>query len=99
MIRFVVDETTEPTGPLHGPPCPGVASHRWTLSVEEGDISLRSGCDECDAIWEPHYVEMGELPGRLSWEHDHEPGRCPNALRFLPCDCNVWLQFTPEAGQ
>ena len=99
MSRIVFTEVVpHDLPPLHGPPCPGVTTHRWTLSVREGDVVLSSGCDECDAVYEPYMVEMAELTGRMSWEHEHPPRQCPSFM-LGPCDHAAWLQFTPEDGQ
>ncbi len=97
MIDWEVIEATD-WEPLHGPPCPGVTTHRWTILINEGSVLISSGCDECDSIVENDYLEMAELSGRLSWKHEHPPGMCPSFL-LGPCDHSVWLQFTPEAGR
>jgi hypothetical protein len=84
--------------PYFGPPCPGPDVHAWTI-VGEGDgaLSIQSGCPDCD-LWYDMESLLAEIRGRLTLEHDHDAtgGRCPNALRMLPCDCNFWWRFTPE---
>ncbi len=95
-IEFVeVDPSEIDERPTLGPPCPGYSVHRWTLIIEDGSVLLGSGCDECDLHLATEEVTT-ELTGRLSFEHEHDGGRCPNAIRFLPCDCNYWWRFTPE---
>lgn len=80
--------------PEYGPPCPGPTTHRWTLRLESDDVSVRSGCAECDA-WMETYMVDAELVGRLTFEHEHEPRPCPNFLDG-PCDHAWWWRFTPE---
>lgn len=80
---------------VHGPPCPGLHIHRWSLSIEEGDIVLTSGCEECDWAFEHDYVEMRPLTGRMVWEREHAPGDCPSFLDG-PCDHGYWVRFIPE---
>lgn len=81
--------------PDYGPACPGPHIHRWTLTVEDESVSIDSGCSDCDGCMELYMVTT-ELTGRLEFEHEHLPDRCPNAIRSLPCDCNFWWRFTPE---
>jgi hypothetical protein len=82
--------------PTYGPRCPGYETHRWTLGVEDGEIFLHSGCQDCDFAIEFHEV-AAHVTGRLSFEHAHLPGRCPNFMQFIgPCDCDYWFRFIPE---
>lgn len=94
-LQWEWNDTPVDDRPLQGPACPGVQTHRWTLTINEGDIHLWSGCEECESVWEPHFVEMSELTGRLAWEHEHPPGQCPSWLSG-PCDHSTWLRFIPE---
>ncbi len=86
--------------PLHGPPC-GVTpnGHVWHLTIEEGQMSLTSGCAECDdAILGPcggDDVYMGALlRGRMVFEPDH-----PNIGGWHGmdrCDCGWQWRFDPR---
>lgn len=80
--------------PVYGPVCPGPLIHRWTLTLEDG-ASINSGCYECDFKIELHDVFF-ETHGRLAFRHEHLDEPCPNAIRFLPCDCNYWYEFIQE---
>lgn len=57
--------------PIYGPPCPGPLTHTWRLTVEEGQIALNSGCEECnDTVFGPVGGEdvfmQGEIVGTLA---------------------------------
>lgn len=82
--------------PVLGPPCPGPHIHRWTLILENEDLSLGCGCLACELSVDVLADVTAEVRGRLSFEHEHGDRGCPNAIRFLPCDCNYWWRFTPE---
>jgi hypothetical protein len=82
-------------GPEYGPACPGPQTHRWTLTIDGGDTGIGSGCSDCDAWMETHMFAV-DVTGTLTFEHEHQGAPCPNANRFLPCDCNYWWRFTPS---
>lgn len=82
--------------PEYGPRCPGPATHRWHLTVDGGDLAVGSGCPDCD-LWQfPIEALSVTLTGSVMFHHAHGEGRCPNAARFLPCDCDYWWEFRPE---
>lgn len=86
--------------PIYGPPC-GVTpqGHKWRLSVEEGQASFTSGCDECDsAVLDPVGGDdvwlSGAILGRLKFVPDH-----PNLGGWHGldrCDCGWIWEFIPE---
>lgn len=99
MTEWVECELVEPE---HGPPCGvGPAGHKWTLTIEQGQVLLGSGCDECDdAVLGPvgiEVLEMRPLGGRLQFEQDHPPGGCP--YLFDICDHDHWWTFVPGADK
>lgn len=51
-VRWVTVDVDD--RPVFGPPCPGPTSHRWSLTIEEGQVTLLSGCDDCqDVVFGP----------------------------------------------
>ena len=91
MVRFEVVRSEDIPEPLHGPPCRALVDHTWRLTVEEGRLGLRSGCDECDdAVWSPvggEDIEMiGVIVGRLRSQVERYPGG----------DVDHWWEFVPE---
>lgn len=76
----------------YGPLCPGLhlnkgaETNRWILRVEEGRVSMTSGCADCDAVvWDPvggediemydgivgHLESHVEIMGYETPEYDH----------------------------
>lgn len=80
-------------GPEHGPACPGPQTHRWELLIDDGGVSVGSGCADCDS-WMEGYMLAATLTGTLTFEHEHQGRPCPNY--FGACDCSYWWRFTPE---
>jgi hypothetical protein len=81
--------------PVHGPPCPGVETHRWSLSIDCGEWFLTSGCQECDWVYETEDVLVRPISGRMAWEREHAEADCPSFLDG-PCDHAYWVRFIPE---
>jgi hypothetical protein len=79
--------------PVLGPPCPGPNIHAWSLAIEEGQMSLYSGCEECEeGILGPmggEDVGMGPIKGRLECHVE----------RYYGGDVDVWWEFIPEGVQ
>lgn len=46
--EFEWEEVKFDDRPIQGPPCLGIHTHPWRLSVYEGRASLTSGCADCD---------------------------------------------------
>lgn len=69
-----------PEEPTYGPPHPGACvdgmiSHIWTLTIEEGRVSLVSGCKLCDFGMDEYVpLEMwsGEFPVKIDFITQHE---------------------------
>lgn len=82
------------------PECPvGFKGHTWTLSMVEGQVSVLSGCEVCDDIWnqiggEDFYM-AGTITGSLVFEPDHpDLGGWHFDQR---CDCGWQWRFEPSA--
>lgn len=100
-MKPVVWEAVEDVEPVSGPPCgvhPG--GHTWELSIQQGEICLTSGCEECDdAVLGPigiDVLEVRPIAGRLAFEREHPEGQCP--YMFDICDHGYWWTFVPDDG-
>lgn len=96
MSTWEIVETADEWEPVYDrPACPGPATHEWTLSIEEGEVGLHSGCQECDVTVEQEYLCMdGSLKGRLVFTPEH-----PNLGGWhglTRCDCGWWWTFEPS---
>jgi len=77
----------------------GWDGHQWILSVEEGQVSLSSGCDICDCSFDvSDACELlflkGGILGQLKVVPEH-----PNLGGWhgtTRCDCGWWYEFIPE---
>lgn len=76
--------------------CSGPENHRWMLSIEQGEVSLRlhpdESCEEC--MIDAEYLELREIPVRLVYTEEH-PG-CDGWNGIEHCDCSSWWVVIPE---
>lgn len=83
--------------PFLGPPCPGPTSHAWRLNIEEGKMSLSSGCSDCDeSVMGPYGGEdvhmVGTLTGTLNSHLETYPGGPWGTTEY-----DHWWEFVPTA--
>ncbi len=75
----------------------GPYSHTWTLIIEEGQLSLTSGCVYCDgAVFDTPEIIFsdGRVLGRMECIPDHPDLGGWHGTE--PCDCGWTWRFTPE---
>ncbi len=101
MLKWEVIEGDDPRfAPEYGPPCPGLHllkdthQNEWKLVIEEGQITLTSGCQDCDrVVWDPvggEDLEMSiPIKGYLM-SHVEVYG-------YETPEYNHWWEFIPEA--
>jgi len=96
----VLDPDDPSLRPVYGPPCGvGPTGHRWNLAIEEGKVTLWTGCEECDA------AVIDPVGGDDVWMDQAIGGR----MEFVPdcsnlggwhglrrCDCGWSWRFVPE---
>lgn len=92
-FNFDWDIVTFDDRPDHGPHCPGIDTHPWRISIEEGKMNLTSGCAECDeAVMGPAGGEdvhmVGEIVGTLRSHLETYQG-----LYYTEYD--HWWEFVP----
>ena len=97
LERLMIDEWTVgefDDRPLLGPDCPGIDTHPWRLSVQEGRVVLESGCESCDE------AVMGPVGGEDVNMDINIVGRLKSHLEmYRTCDSTEydhWWVFVPE---
>ncbi len=90
----------DPDDPAHwpeqGPRCPGIhldkvaETNRWKLYVEEGKVTLTSGCQECDeVVWGPVGGEDIQMDVPVV-------GHLVSHVERYVDDVDHWWVFVPE---
>lgn len=89
MFTDWVETTPEPE---YGPFCPGIhIDGVWEMYIEEGKVTLTSGCQECDSVvWDPCGGEdvLSEIVIKGHMQSHVE--------RYID-DVDHWWEFIPEA--
>lgn len=73
--------------------------HEWRLTIEQGDVTLTSGCTECDdLVLSPAGIDAIDLDvpvvGTLRYEEDHPNRGGWHGLER--CDCSSRWVFAAE---
>ena len=77
--EIIEDNGSMSATPL-GPPKPyqcvaGAESHDWTLTIEEGNVTISTNCNLCDDGMNevpPEVFEMDGLPVKIEWFHENQ---------------------------
>lgn len=78
--------------PVYGPPCPGPLTHTWRLTVEEGQVGLNSGCEDCND------VVMGSVGGEDVFMRGEVVGTLESHLETYGWETpeyDHWWEFVP----
>lgn len=80
--------------PLYGPFCPGLhLGKTWTLTIEEGQMGLSSGCPDCDdAVMGPVGGEDVFMTGTIK---GHLVGHLETYGWESP-EYDYWWEFIPD---